>query len=116
MKFEVDYKRVGQRIRDARKAQGLTQEQLADQVDLSNEWISQLEKGKKLPLDTLMRFAAVLDKDPNYFLMDTPYVPGEVLINRDIADKLSRCDKTVLNSINAMIDILLAQHETDLSR
>ena len=113
MRIEVDYKLVGRRIRDARKAMGLTQEQLAEQVDLSNEWVSQLEKGKKLPLDTLMRFSSVLDKDPNYFLIDTPFVPSEVLINKDIARKLARCNKNTLNSINQIIDVLLEQQETE---
>ena len=114
MKFKLDFAKVGSRIRQARLEKGLTQEQLAEMVGLSNEWVSQLEKGKKLPLETLMRFSLVLEQDPNYFLMDTQYVPSDILIDRDLAKKLSQCDITVLNSINQMIDILLAQHHEDL--
>ena len=116
MNVEVDFKQVGSRIRQARLAKGMTQEQLAEKVGLSNEWISQLEKGKKLPLETLMKFASVLERDPNYFLMETIYVPSSIMIDQELAVKLARCDKTVLNTISHMIDILIAQHEHDLKK
>ena len=37
MKFKLDFAKVGSRIRQARLEKGLTQEQLAEMVGLSNE-------------------------------------------------------------------------------
>jgi transcriptional regulator with XRE-family HTH domain len=44
-----DFKRiVGKRISAARKAQGLTQEQLAEAIDKTVETVSNIERGVKL--------------------------------------------------------------------
>lgn len=53
---------IGTRIRDARKAAGMTQEQLAEAADLATSYVSQLECGIKCArLDTLVRIANELD-------------------------------------------------------
>ena len=111
MVIELDFKQVGARIRSARQEKNMTQEGLAALTGLSNEWICQVEKGKKLPLETLMRFCNALEKDPNYFLMDTIYVPKEQIIDREIADKLARCNPYTLLTVTKMLDVLLAQQE-----
>ena len=113
MIIELDFKQVGSRIRSARQEAGLTQEQLAEITGLSNEWVCQLEKGKKIPLETLVRFSYALGKDPNYFLMDTVYVPKEELINREIAEKLVRCDHHMLTTVNKILDVLLAHQKLE---
>lgn len=53
--------RVGRRLRDLRKAQGLSQEKLAELVDRSVDAISNLERGISLPnFETLERLGTVL--------------------------------------------------------
>ena len=50
------------KIQKYRIAQGLTQENLAERVDLSVSYISEIENGKKRPsLKTLEKIAAALD-------------------------------------------------------
>lgn len=58
-----DFKRlVGKRIREARKAKGLTQEDLAALIDKTVETVSNMERGVKLPgLATLDGLRKVLD-------------------------------------------------------
>ena len=59
----------GARIRELRKAQGLTQDQLADFLGVEQKYISLIEHGKSYPsLDRLMRIAEVLQVPlPNLF-------------------------------------------------
>lgn len=53
---------VGERIRKARKAKGLTQEELAKSLGVSFAMIGQYERGERNPkLDTLQRIADALD-------------------------------------------------------
>ena len=43
--MSVDYKLIGSRLKQARKARGLTQEQLAELLDVSVGYVSQIERG-----------------------------------------------------------------------
>ncbi len=52
----------GRRLRELRKARGLTQESLAEAADLSGNYISDLELGLKVPsLTILVRLSEALD-------------------------------------------------------
>lgn len=58
----VDYFKIGQRIRKYRKAHGLSQEQLAEQVGISVTHMSHIETGNtKLSLPVLVDLAKVLE-------------------------------------------------------
>lgn len=63
---------IGRRIREARKAQGLTQRQLGQRCDgLSHVAISNIESGMtNMPIDRLQRMANVLGKPVEWFLLD----------------------------------------------
>lgn len=57
----VDYYLIGKRIRELRVQNKITQEDLAEQIDLSVSYISYVENGKKKPsLETLIRIANIL--------------------------------------------------------
>lgn len=54
----------GKRIRQLRRSRDLTQEELADLVSVSAEFISNLERGVNAPsFDTLEKLAEALDVD-----------------------------------------------------
>ena len=58
----------GDKIREARKAAGLTQRQLAEAINVSNTSISNWEKGLSRPdPDTIQNLCWALDVQPNYF-------------------------------------------------
>ncbi|AUD06717.1 helix-turn-helix domain-containing protein [Spirosoma pollinicola] len=53
--------RVGQKIREARKAKGLTQKELADKISLSVGTVNQYEVGKQnLTIETIQKVANAL--------------------------------------------------------
>ncbi|MBP3411935.1 MAG: helix-turn-helix domain-containing protein [Oscillospiraceae bacterium] len=58
----------GDKIKDARKAAGLTQRQLADKIGVSNTSISNWEKNLSRPdPDTIQHLCWALNVQPNYF-------------------------------------------------
>lgn len=68
----LDPVRLGNRIKTARIARGLTQAVLAAKIDLSTKYISNIECGAKVPrLDTLVMIANALDTDVNTLLVDS---------------------------------------------
>lgn len=53
---------LGDRIREARKAAGLSQEQAALQSDIDRSFMGQVERGQRnVSISTLLRLARVLD-------------------------------------------------------
>lgn len=60
---------VGENIKLFRHARGITQETLAEMVDVSGSYIGYLERGKRSPsLDLLAKIADVLQVDPAILL------------------------------------------------
>ena len=67
----MDQKAIGRRIKAARERKGLTQEELAEEVDLSPMHVSVIERGVKLPkLETLINIANTLDVSADVLLQD----------------------------------------------
>ncbi len=67
----MDWSLVGKRIREARTAAGMTQEDLAAKLDMSPTHISVLERGIKPPkLENFIRIANVLGISSDYLLQD----------------------------------------------
>ena len=60
---------LGNRIKQLRKAKGLTQQQLADLVNVTKVSVCCYEKGNRTPnLETLIDLANILETTPNYLL------------------------------------------------
>ena len=61
---------IGERIREARTAKGLTQEQLAEQVHVTKQAVYKYETGivTNIPLDKLESIAACLGVAPGYLV------------------------------------------------
>lgn len=84
----TDNHAVGKRIRDARVAKGLTQEQLAELAGVSPSYISVVERGIKSPqLDTFVPLCNALGVSADTLLVD---VVDAAVLNRtnDLADIL----------------------------
>ncbi len=68
--------RIGKRLRARREAQGLTQAELAERVDITDNYLSALERGVKLPtLPTLEALATALEVQPAELLGATKADP-----------------------------------------
>jgi len=65
-------KRFAKRLRKIRRSRDLTQEQLADMVGGSLNFIGQLERGESAPsLETVQKIAEVLEVDVSEFFLPT---------------------------------------------
>lgn len=112
MQSEINYARVGQRIKTARLLKGMTQAQLGEAVGCSNNHMSHVETGQtKVSLEMLLKLARALEQEIDYFLFDTPYAPRAAIIDTEIAEKLSRCHAPTLMAVNKMMDVLLDQQQ-----
>lgn len=72
---------LGNRIKSLRKAQHLTQQKLADKVEVSRIYVQALESNRRLPsMKLLQRLAPALEVEINDLLMDfsSPGKPGRV--------------------------------------
>lgn len=112
MQPEIDYVKIGQRIKAARLEKGYSQADLGALVGCSNNHISHVEIGQtKVSLSMLIKISLELDKNFDYFLLDTPFAKTESIINTEIAEKLKRCSSASLITINRIIDAILEQQQ-----
>ncbi|WP_028561483.1 helix-turn-helix domain-containing protein [Paenibacillus pinihumi] len=89
--MSFDYTLIGKRIRKARENKGLTQEKLAEQLDVSNAYISKIERGRTpVNLERLSEICVVLEETPEYILGGTNSAANDFLRN-EIIDMLEGC-------------------------
>ncbi len=81
---------IGRRIREARANKRMTQEQLAEQVDITIVYLSELERGIKLPsLTVFVAIAEALHVSTDSLLRDELDTGKEYVYN-DITKKLEK--------------------------
>lgn len=74
--------------------------------------MSHVEVGQtKVSLAMLLKLAFVLEKNFDYFLLDTPYAKCDSIIDNEIAAKLKKCNVTTLITVGKLIDVLIDQQE-----
>lgn len=67
----LDFKRIGARIKEMRIRRGLTQEFVADRLDLNASHISNIERGRAHPsLTALVRIADIFECPVEFFIKD----------------------------------------------
>ena len=65
----LDYSVIGSRIKQARLAKNMTQEDLADQIDISVAFLSRVERGNShINLKRLNQLCGLLDVSEGYLL------------------------------------------------
>lgn len=97
--MELDYKAIGIRIRRFRKAQGLTQQTLAELSRQEPSNISHIERGAtKLGLPTIVNIANALGVTVDDLLCDS-IVNCRAAYEREIGDILSDCTHPELKII-----------------
>lgn len=107
---EVDYVKVGARIRRLRTEKGLTQATLSEMAGCSNNYLSHVETAQsKVSLSVLLRIATALDTSLDYFFLDTGFARPDTIIETEISKKLRRCQPATLVAINHIIDAIMEQ-------
>ena len=117
MQPEIDYVKIGQRIKAARLERGYSQAELGTLVGCSNNHMSHVEVGQtKVSLPMLLKLSLVLEKSFDYFILDTPYAKCESIINNEIADKLNQCSAATLVTVSKILDALIDQQKMLLAK
>ena len=71
MAEDIELKKFGDRVRQLRKAKGLSQEKLAELADLHRNYIGGIERGERnLALLNVVRLARALGVSPSQLLED----------------------------------------------
>ena len=82
---------LGNRIREARKECGLTQQELADQTGLAVKTVQDIEKGRKYPsYETLARLMERLAMSPDAAFHSKTITPTEEM--KDFIENFKSCD------------------------
>ena len=87
----IDYNVIGSRIKQARLAKKLTQEDLAEQVDVSVAFLSRIERGSShINLKRLNQLCGLLDVSEGYILNGTSSNSTQYL-NKEFSELLKNC-------------------------
>lgn len=108
MKKRADIlKQFGERVRDLRKAQGLSQEELAEKADLHYTYIGGVERGERnLSLKSIERIANALKMDIRELFVSSLSTRKEVEGNRiisEINDLLATKETGILRLIRKLV-------------
>lgn len=103
---ELDYGKLGLRIKEARQSKNLTQEMLAELVSCNTSHISNIENNHtKVSLNVLLAIANALDTSIDYLLAEQ-YENTSLAIDTEIMRVLSTLDieskQRILRIINAL--------------
>lgn len=94
--MHYDIKRSGERIRCLRKQQGMTQEQLAIKLNISDRYLRKIEAGEKGPsIDILVKMSSLLGVSLDY-----------IIVGKQPQDDLKRKLNTVIQSLSTLAEEL----------
>ena len=95
----VDYIELGKRIKKIRKSKGITQEQLAENIGLSTQYISNLETAKsKGSLETIVKIANIFEVSVDELLCDSVKKSRDFQLN-DITMEMRDCTNKEMKMI-----------------
>ena len=111
---ELNYKKIGERLRKLRKYMGLTQEQVAEILSVGRDAILRIEKGdRKIDLQELISFSKLYN-----ISMDELTTEEHAINSSDVAfargfNELSEKDKKEIISLIEYKNILKSQNKDD---
>ena len=105
----VDAKQIGLRIQEVRLQRGLTQSGLAQKLDITPKYLSNIECGDKIPkFETFIAIANALQIDANTLLADE-LVAMPQLQSSQLWDKISKLPANRQKYILRMVAMLLEE-------
>ena len=89
--MSIDYTIVGERLKKARLAKHLTQEKIAEQMDVSVAFLSRIERGSsRINLKRLSQLCSILDVSEGYVLSGSSENSKNYL-EEDFKELLEKC-------------------------
>ena len=94
---------AGKRIQQLRKANGMTQEELAIRLNISDRHLRNLERGEEAPsIDLFVEITAIFNSRLDYLILGKTPSEQEELMKKKLYAKLRR----IAQSLDAVIDDL----------
>lgn len=115
MKTKLNYKLIGQRIERLRRINGVTQEMLAEKVDLSRVYIAYIEAGKRKPsLESIVKISQALNSSIDNILIGNK-TSNDNDYKLDIALLLADCNnqekRIIFDTIKSLTTSLIHNRE-----
>lgn len=103
---QIDYDRLGNKIKEHRILKGFTQDVLAEMVDCNTSHISNIENSHtKVSLNILLSIANALDTTIDTLLFEQ-YANSQLAIDNEIYRAISNCDLETKELILRIINVL----------
>lgn len=108
---DLDFKAIGLKIKERRQAVGMTQEHIANELEVNPSHISNIECGRANPsLTALVKIANILECSVDYFI-NGEYTykidkNKEKSLDDKIMEKSKYCDTDKKNKILKIMDLL----------
>lgn len=104
---DIDWKDIGQRIREKRKEKGMRQEDLAELAEVSTSYIGMIERGEKFPsLETFIILANALDASADELLSGVLKNGHKIRLSQ-YAERLEQFNREKRKVIYNVIDVLI---------
>ena len=108
---DLNFKIIGQKIKERRLSLGITQESIANTLDVNPSHISNIECGRANPsLTALIKIANILHCSVDYFISEEYSFERDNTLEKNldeqILNKLKYCDTNRKEKILKIIDIL----------
>ncbi|MDE7244881.1 MAG: helix-turn-helix domain-containing protein [Oscillospiraceae bacterium] len=103
----MDFRQGGQAIQRIRRERGMTQEQLAEKIDVASNTISRIERGYLLPaLPTLIDICNVLETGADSIL--AAYITKDTPIRwTPLAEKMEGIEPEKQHKIETILDCII---------
>ena len=106
MQQEIDYKKLGLKIKQVRQSMNLTQDSLAEMVGCNTSHISNIENNHtRVSLNVLFTIANSLDTSIDY-LLSNQYQNNYLALDNEILRALQNCDVEKKEKLLKIIQIL----------
>lgn len=105
----LEYDKIGKRISNRRRALHLTQAKVAEICEISDQYMSNIERAVSIPsTEVIMRLAIALDTTPDEFLVGTARREGEEWKN--VAELLRAMDEKQLALAKSLLRWILEEN------
>ena len=103
----INFKAIGQRIKTYRKLNGLTQEKLAEMIEVSTEHLSRIETGAYRPsLLLIEKISEIFNIDESELMFGSIY---EINTNTELVDKIELLPTKKKQAVSLIIDLITEQ-------
>lgn len=107
--MHINLNAMGTRMKRRRKELKMSQAELAEKVNVSNNHISSIETGKQIPsLTTFVKICEQLDTTPDFLLLGSLHTDN---LPKSIYDSLALCNKKDLPLIQDIVENFVSKRE-----